>query len=114
MKVNEYNLFPTKLLSIQFPDADRVHRELCELFATRAEFQGGDFNMHPDSFNLLDLAESHPCVGRLRGMFLAGLERWLAAEGVRGEFGVSMVLFSNYSGKGDFTVVHNHNADVSA
>src|SRR5262249_4390319 len=113
MHVAEHDLFPTKLLSIQFPDTNGLNRELIELFEGRAEFQGGDFNMHPDSFNLLDFAQSHACVGRLREMFLAGLEYWLRAEGLGGDLDVSMVLFSNYSRKGDFTVVHNHNADVA-
>lgn len=114
MNVAEHELFPTKLLSIQFPDVDGLNRELVDLFAGRAEFRDGDFNMHPDAFNLLDLADAHPCVGQLREMFLAGLRRWLRAEGVRGDFDVSMVLFSNWSRQGDFTVVHNHNADVAA
>jgi hypothetical protein len=111
MQVTEFALFPTRLLTIQFADVDELNRQLYSLFSTRDEFQG-DFNMHPDALNLLSLAGTCPAVGRLRGMLLDGLQRWLKAEGVRGDLSAEMVLFSNYAGKGEFTLVHNHNAEV--
>jgi hypothetical protein len=111
MQTSEYALFPTRLLTIQFPDVGALNQELSDLFATRAEFRDG-FDMHPDALNLLRLADTCPAIAGLRGMFLDGLRRWLRAEQVRGELGVDVVLFSNYARQGDFTLVHNHNADV--
>lgn len=111
MHVHDYALFPTRLVTIQFPDVDDLNHELDELFAGGAEF-ADSFDMHPDSLNLLSLAASSPAIARLRGMFLDGLRQWLGNEGVRGEFSAEMVMFSNYAEKGDFTQVHNHNADV--
>jgi hypothetical protein len=68
--------------------------------------------MHPDSLNLLRLAETCPAIARLRGLFLDGLRHWLRAERVVGPREVDMALFCNVASKGDFTLVHNHNADV--
>src|SRR6476659_9252494 len=110
MQVSEHALFPTRLVTIQHDDVDELHGELLTLFADPAF--GSDFNMHPDALNLLALAESHPCLERIRQMFLAGLTRWLEAEGVRDELVADMVLFSNLAQRGEFTLVHNHNADV--
>src|SRR5262245_3421383 len=112
MQVSEHALFPTRLVAVQF-DAGDLNAELERFFDTRAEFQHG-FDMHPDSFNLLDLAEECPAVERLGGMFREGLRHWLRAEKVRGEVRAEVVLFSNYAGEGDFTMPHNHNADVVA
>ncbi len=111
MDVREHLLFPTRLLSLQFPDTEVLNRELSDLFRTREEFRE-DFSMHPDAMNLLSLAPSCPAIAKLGDMFRAGLRRWLAAEQIRGELNADVVLFSNYAGKGDFTIVHNHNADV--
>jgi hypothetical protein len=111
MHITEYALFPTRLLTIAFPDVEDLNRDLDHLFASRAEFRE-QFDMHPDSLNLLSLADTCPAIARLRGMFLDGLRHWLRAEQVMGAREVEMVLFSNYAGKGDFTLVHNHNADV--
>jgi hypothetical protein len=112
MQVTEYNLFPTRLVAVQFDAAD-LNAELEAFFASRAEFQAG-FDMHPDSFNLLDLAPDCPAVERLGDMFQQGLRQWLRAERVRGDVRVETVLFSNYAAAGDFTMPHNHNADVVA
>jgi hypothetical protein len=111
MHVTEFSLFPTRLLTIQFADVDGLNEELYRLFSSRDEFRD-DFNMHPDTLNLLRLADSYPGIARLRGMFLGGLSRYLRGEHVHGELSADMVLFSNYARKGDFTLVHNHNADV--
>jgi hypothetical protein len=111
MHVAEYALFPTRLLTIQLPDVAGLNRDLAALFATRQEFHD-DFNMHPDAQNLLRLADTCPALAQLRRLFLEGLRRWLGAEGIEGCLGAEVVLFSNYSTRGDFTLVHNHNADV--
>jgi hypothetical protein len=111
MHATEYALFPTRLLTVEFPDVDDLNRDLEGVFASREEFRD-DFDMHPDSLNLLRLAESCPPIARLREMFLDGLRRWLRAERVAGPREVEMVLFCNYAKKGEFTLVHNHNADV--
>jgi hypothetical protein len=113
MHVAEYALFPTRLLAIQFPDVDRLNDEVEQLFLTRREFQD-DFDMHPDALNLLALADQEPAVARLRGLFLDGLKQWLRAEGFHGECSTKVVLFSNLAARGEFTLVHNHNADVVA
>ncbi len=111
MQTSELALFPTRLLTLQFPDVDELNRDLLGLFATREEFRA-DFNMHPDALNLLGLADTCPAIARLREMFLDGLARWLRAEAVPGDLSVDVVLFSNYAKKGELTLVHNHNADV--
>jgi hypothetical protein len=111
MHIAEFSLFPTRLLTIEFPDVEELNRDLDGLFAQREEFRE-PFNMHPDSLNLLRLADQVPAIARLRSMFLDGLRRWLRAERVAVPGEVEMVLFCNQAGKGDFTLVHNHNADV--
>lgn len=111
MHVRDYALFPTRLVTIQFSEVDDLNAALDDLFASRAEF-AESFDMHPDSLNLLSLASSSPAIARLRGLFLDGLRQWLVHEGVRGEFAAELSMFSNYAEKGDFTQVHNHNADV--
>lgn len=110
MHVTEFALFPTKLVAIQF-DAPEVDAELIRFFDSRAEFHNA-FDMHPDSFNLLDLAGECPAIDRLGEQFRQGLKCWLRSERVSGEVKVETVLFSNYSSEGDFTMPHNHNADV--
>src|SRR5262249_8265810 len=111
MHVTEYALFPTRLLTIQFPDVAELNAELDALFSSREEFRH-QFDMHPDSLNLLRLAETTPALARVRELFPDGLGRWLQAERVAGPREVEMVLFSNCASKGEFTLVHNHNADV--
>jgi hypothetical protein len=111
MEVTDHALFPTRLLTIQFADTDSLNAELCRLFESRAEFAGG-FNMHPDGLNLLRLADRVPAIARLRDWFVEAAKRWLAAEGVTEVAGADLVLFSNYAGRGEFTLVHNHNADL--
>src|SRR5687768_12443497 len=112
MRVAEHLLFPTRLIAAQFDAAD-VNAELESFIAGQAESHGG-FDMHPDSFNLLDHAAECPAIERLASMFQQGLRRWLRAERVRGPVRVEAVLFSNYAAEGDFTMPHNHNADVVA
>lgn len=113
MQVTDFALFPTRVVTIQFPDVGPLNERLEALFRTRAEL-AGDFAMHPDSLNLLRLADECPAVAALRGMFLDGLRRWLAAEGVIGDGpeAVDMVMFCNYAGKGESTAAHNHSADL--
>jgi hypothetical protein len=111
MHVCEFNLFPTRLLAIQFPDVDDLNQELHNLFVTREEFHDG-FNMHPDSLNLLHLANTCGGIARLRGMFLEGVKLWLESEKIHGDLHIDMVLFSNKARKGEFTLVHNHSADL--
>jgi len=111
MEVTDYALFPTRLLTIQFDDTDSVDAELCRLLESRTEFAGG-FNMHPDALNLLTLADRVPAIAQLRHWFVEAVKRWLTAEAVTGVAGADLVLFSNYAGQGEFTMVHNHNADL--
>lgn len=111
MLVSEHLLFPTRLVAVQY-EANDVNAELEAFFAGRAEFSAAGFDMHPDSFNLLDFSAECPAIDRLAGMFQEGLRQWLRAEKVRGSMRVETVLFSNYSRAGDFTMPHNHNAEV--
>jgi Putative 2OG-Fe(II) oxygenase len=111
MQVSEFSLFPTRLLTLEFPGVDGLNQDLYRLFSTRDEFRG-DFDMHPDSLNLLKLADRHASIATVRDMFLTGLRQWLAAERVRGEMTAEVVMFSNYAGRGEFTLAHNHNADL--
>jgi hypothetical protein len=111
VQIGEYALFPTRLVTIQFAGVEETNRQLAELFHKSGRF-ATDFDMHPDSLNLLRLAGECPALARLREMFLDGLRQWLLAEQVKGPLSADVVLFSNYAGKGDFTLVHNHNADV--
>ncbi|MBY0227829.1 MAG: 2OG-Fe(II) oxygenase family protein [Gemmataceae bacterium] len=111
MRVSEFALFPTRLLSIQFDGVEAMNAGLAALFAGEA-FAGG-FDMHPDSFNLLDKAGEWPVVREAAALFRQGLEQWLAREGLK-PAGADAVLFTSLSERGDFTVVHNHNADVVA
>src|SRR5262245_47520154 len=103
VQVSEYALFPTRLVTLQFAGVGETNRQLAGLFGQGGRF-GDDFDMHPDSLNLLSLAGECPPVARLREMFLEGLRHWLTAEQVRGPLSAEMVLFSNYAGKGDFTL----------
>jgi hypothetical protein len=111
MHVREYALFPTRLLTLQFTNVDELNDHLCDLFASGTEFREG-FDMHPDAMNLLSLAERYPAIAGLRNIFREGVTRWLRSEKISGARGVDVVLFSNYAGKGEFTLVHNHNADL--
>jgi len=111
LEVTDYTLFPTRLLTIQFADTGSLNAELCLQFETQPEFESG-FNMHPDALNLLKLADRVPAISRLRDWFVEAAKRWLAAEGVKGLAGADLVLFSNYASRGEFTMVHNHNADL--
>lgn len=111
MEVTHHALFPTRLLAIQFADVADLNAELCDLFRTRSEFAAG-FDMHPGSLNLLRQAETVPAIGRLKGMFVDGVRRWLAAENTPPLAGFDLVLFSNYAATGEYTLVHNHNADL--
>ena len=102
MQISEFSLFPTRLLAIHFADAEAMNGQLYDLFDKGDRFRDG-FDMHPDSLNLLSLAESHPAIGRLRDMLLEGLRQWLRIEGVKGPLSADMVLFSNFASRGDFT-----------
>jgi hypothetical protein len=113
MHVREYSLFPTRLLTIQFPDVDELNEELYRLFSSSEEFRDG-FDMHPDALNLLHLADRFPVIARVRRIFREGVTRWLRTEKVHGVAGVDVVLFSNYAARGEFTMVHNHSADLVA
>lgn len=92
MTVSEFALFPTRLLTIQFPEVASLNEELYRLLTAGEAFRDG-FDMHPASLNLLTLAESSPAIARVRRMFLDGLTRFLQAEEVKGELTAEMVLF---------------------
>jgi len=109
-RIAEHSLFATKLLSIDFPESAPLNDDLYRLL-TDEKFKDG-FNAHPDQCNVLNLEPTQPCLATLRKMFVGGLERYLRSEDVRGEYTASVVLFPNIASQHEFTVVHNHNADV--
>jgi hypothetical protein len=111
MEVTDYAFFPTRVVTIEFPETEPLNAELCSLLERRPELDDR-FNMHPDALNLLRLAESVPAIKQLRSMFLTGAKRWLAAEGITEPEGIDLLLFSNRLGRGEFTIVHNHQADL--
>ena len=111
MEVTDYAFFPTRVVTIQFPETGSLNAELCDLFERRPELDDR-FNMQPEAQNLLRLAESVPAIDQLRSMFLTGMKRWLEAEGIAGTEGLDLLLFSNRMGRGDSTIVHNHPADL--
>src|SRR5262245_2063116 len=110
-QVSEFALFPTRLLAVHFAEVEQTNAQLYDLFDQAERFRDG-FDIHPDALNLLSLAETVPAVARLRAMLLEGLRQWLLAEDVRGPLDADVVLFSNFAARGDFTLVHNHNADL--
>lgn len=111
MEVTDYAFFPTRVVTIQFPDTCALNADLCELLERRPELDDR-FNMHPDAQNLVRLADTVPAIEQLRSMFITGAKRWLEAEGISGPEGVDLLLFSNHMERGDFTIVHNHPADL--
>lgn len=111
MDVSNFAFFPTRVVTIQFPETERLNAELCELFEQRPELDDR-FNLHPDAMNLVRLADTVPAIEQLRSMFLSGARQWLDAEGMTGADGVDLLLFSNRSRRGESTIVHNHQADL--
>lgn len=111
MEVTDYAFFPTRVVTIQFPDTGRLDAELCDLLERRPELDDRS-NMHPDAQNLLRLADTVPAIDQLRSMFITGLKQWLEAEGIAGLEAVDLLLFSNRMGRGESTIVHNHITDL--
>lgn len=111
MEVMDYAFFPTRVMTFQFPDTEPLNAELCELLERRPEIDDRS-NTHPDALNLLRLADTVPAIERLRSMFITGGKRWLEAEGITGPEEVDLLLFSNRMGRGEGTLVHNHNTDL--
>lgn len=110
-QISDYSLFPTRLLTLHFADVEELNRQLYDLFDSRTRF-GDDFDMHPDSLNLLALADTVPAIARVRELFREGVRQWLRAEDVTGPTHADVVLFCNLAAKGEFTLAHNHNADL--
>lgn len=111
MEVTDYAFFPTRVLTIQFPETEPLNAELCDLLERRPDLDDR-FNMHPDAQNLVRLADTVPAIERLRSMFITGAKRWLEAEGIAAPEEIDLLLFSNRLGRGEFTIVHNHPADL--
>jgi hypothetical protein len=109
----ELTLFPTRVLTLEFAGAEALNAELYRFFTEYGPFQDPDFLKDGDAANLLDLADACPAVGRLKGMFLDGLRRWLAAEGVAGDYTARLYMLSNFARTGEFTPAHNHAAHVA-
>ncbi len=113
MQVDEYQLFPTKLISIAFPDVKGLNDQLYHFFSTHETFQKDDLAKTADLSNLLSLAESHPFLEHLRQMFLLGAEKWLRSEKVLGEYTATLFMFPNFSRPREFVPAHNHDAHLA-
>ncbi|MBS0264446.1 MAG: hypothetical protein JSS02_21095 [Planctomycetes bacterium] len=111
MEVADYTFFPTRVVTIQFPETGPLNADLCDLLERRPELDDRS-NVHPDAQNLLHLAETVPAIKQLRSMFIAGAKQWLAAEGIAGPEEVDLLLFSNRMRRGESTIVHNHSTDL--
>ncbi|WP_437187454.1 putative 2OG-Fe(II) oxygenase [Planctomicrobium sp. SH668] len=111
MQVSEYTFFPTRVVTIQFPETESLNADLCKLFDERPDLDDR-FNLLPEAQNLVRLAETVPAIAQLRSMFISGAKRWLQAEGMTLPEGIDVVLFSNRMQRGDATIVHNHLADL--
>lgn len=111
MEVTDYAFFPTRVVTIQFPDTEPLNAELCDLLERRPEIDDRS-NTHPDAVNLLRLAEIVPAIAQLRSLFIAGAKHWLEAEGIAGAEGLDLLLFSNRMGRGESIIAHNHNTDL--
>ncbi len=111
MEVTDHAFFPTRVTTIQFPETESLNAELCDLLERRPELDDR-FNLHPDAQNLVRLADTVPAIYQLRSMFISGVKHWLRAAGITGPEGVDLLLFSNWSGPGESTIVHNHPADL--
>ena len=111
MEITDYAFFPTRVITIQFPETESLNAQLCELLDQRPELDD-KFNTQPEAMNLLRLASTVPAIAQLRTMFMTAATRWLEAEGIRGVTGMDLLLFTNRMAPGDSTTVHNHRADL--
>ncbi len=111
MEVTNYTFFPTRVVTLQFPDTEPLNAELCDLLERRPELDDRS-NIHPDALNLLRLAETVPAIHQLRSMFISGVKHWLNAAGITGQDAIDLLLFSNRSGRGESTIVHNHRTNL--
>lgn len=111
MEVTDYSFFPTRVVTLQFPNTESLDAELCDLFERRPELDDRS-NTQPEALNLLRLANTVPAIEQLRSMFLAGVEHWLDAERIARPEGIDLLLFSNRTGRGESTIAHNHRTDL--
>lgn len=111
MEVTDYAFFPTRVVTIQFPDTGSLNAELCDLFERRPDLDDRS-NTHPDALNLLRLADTVPAIEQLRSMFITGVKHWLEAERIAPPEGIDLLLFSNRMGRGESTIAHNHRSDL--
>lgn len=111
MEVTDHAFFPTRVVTIQFPDTGPLNAQLCELLERRPELDDRS-NLNPDALNLLRLADTVPAIEQLRSMFITGAKHWMETEGIAGPEGIDLLLFSNRMGRGEATIVHNHNTDL--
>lgn len=111
MEVTDYALFPTRVVTIQFPDTAPLDRELCNLLEQRPELDDRS-NTDADALNLLRLADTVPAIKQLRSMFIMGVEHWLKVERIIGPEGIDLLLFCNRMGPGESMIAHNHHTDL--
>ena len=111
MEVTDQIVFPTRVVTIQFPDTGTLDTQLGDLLKRRPELDDRS-NTAPEAQNLLRLADTVPAIEQLRSMFLTGVQRWLEAERITGTEGVDLLLFSNRMRPGDSTIAHNHKTDL--
>ncbi|MCB9796182.1 MAG: hypothetical protein H6741_26090 [Alphaproteobacteria bacterium] len=113
-KVEHHLVFPTRLTTIEFPETEALNAELLRFFDEDEAFQQPDHLETADGANLMDHCATHPCMARLRDLFIQGLGAWMDAEGIAGRFTAELLMFPVYSLPRQFVPAHNHLAHVSA
>ena len=113
-RIQEHLVFPTRLTTIEFPDAAALNAELLAIFDGDERYQQRDFLETADNSNLLRLCDTVPAVARLRDLFLFGLRHWMKVEGIAGRYRAELLMFPVYSLPQQFVPAHNHLAHVSA
>ena len=61
MEVTDYSFFPTRVVTIQFPDTGSLNAELCDLLERRPELDDRS-NLEPEAMNLVRLAATVPAI----------------------------------------------------
>ncbi|HTW73075.1 MAG TPA: putative 2OG-Fe(II) oxygenase [Acetobacteraceae bacterium] len=112
--IENHLVFPTRLMTIRFSDVATMNAALLAIYDNHDEYQSPEYLETSNSTNMLRWCETVPAVARLRDLFLFGLNHWLSAEGIVGDYTAEMLMFPVYSLPNQFVPAHNHLAHVSA
>ncbi len=112
MNWDQHLLFPTRVITAQSNDEEMI-ADLAAMFTGDDQFRDPHFVDKSDTDNLLDRADRHPVLNRLKDFMWKGMLAWLDAEGSSGSFKVSSFFFPNYLRTGGFVPAHNHLGSLS-